>query len=1124
MSQWSSTSRSEPILVPTLRSALSQLYSSSSSNITSRQAHSYLIEFQSRNTRRMILSLVQRENDSQVQQQQQEQARKNVLTNHAGSSMYASLFFLLSTPATSHDYQRHNEAEQLFCAQTVLHRLRRTKLSEAIDFEMEYNDGLSNPITLVDFVLQCNQYRVNEEESFVYWKEFISLHCQQLSMLFQHGNENNHGFVVLLNHVLQNYFDQNWRCKNSSDYYDCRWGYGSEIEERIKGELMMLVLGSIIYYNTYLNVLEKEFSKMQGQATNFMKNTGIGPLMHTLSSAMAVIAMRLRYTTSSVHNVNTLSISANDTIQSILSEQQQQLSQTNEPIGAGTANNIPIVRMMLQSIECISQAASLMSMQQIVPAIQQYESLHQLHSSITTEAIHKCIYTQLSTVPDALIGGNTSGGIRGRLSVDPKCIQYMNIELSTPETGIQIVMDSLHFILDQQQDQAIDVSRHHLFFLTCERWAKCVPLPKDFVERTITYSLNHILPNIDDESSESMQNAFSSYLINIFESACMTITQIASFNVGLSTDPNMSSHPPERKRQSSKSKKRQKEKFDSVTNHDHIVQAEKQKVHRGDIAFFAAYTSWEALYKMFQQNLQQSQDRNYVANGEGPIGCVCALVSACLPHIISNQNVGLEMSMVNLFVSNVMDSLKLICSHSNSSVRVLSFEHLPKIHTALVGKSSSTIVEYMLLTEIETCITKNMAECAILLAEQCAYPHDYFNDLTMDNDEDLEIERNDVRDIIRSLTTIDQKTLQVPLLVLDYILLYCHETIMISVDSTNGEYNLPSEPAVHVLSSPAKSLQYLAQNIHSLNKTKYLQTVQSIIRNALYSVIYSCDNVLVAFQLNVSLNQVFPISRLINICLASFSPFFSSMLANASQFDSNQLELLEGVLCRFVSINIESMKNIPELIAYSSLGNTVYDIRGAMRSPGGEDHVACIALMRLVVESNEVAFAALTAASKAKNNDIISIIVEISQVHDQLKSLEIKRGPGVFHGSGVTPKSRRVLLKSLCQLGLVASKAHQNTSDVISSEINRLFHSPLEKIIRENARTDIPKVSLIHSICEATHDLASFPPEFCSQLFYGGHDILQGTQLIINTVLTGYKDFHVYGDPSDTMIQVRIID
>lgn len=95
-----------------------------------------------------------------------------------------------------------------------------------------------------------------------------------------------------------------------------------------------------------------------------------------------------------------------------------------------------------------------------------------------------------------------------------------------------------------------------------------------------------------------------------------------------------------------------------------------QNVYRFRKTLLAAYTSWEALYKMFQQNLQQSQDRNYVANGEGPIGCVCALVSACLPHIISNQNIGLEMSMVNLFVSNLMDSLKLICSHDNSSVRV----------------------------------------------------------------------------------------------------------------------------------------------------------------------------------------------------------------------------------------------------------------------------------------------------------------------------------------------------------------------------------------------------------------------------------------------------------------------
>ena len=38
------------------------------------------------------------------------------------------------------------------------------------------------------------------------------------------------------------------------------------------------------------------------------------------------------------------------------------------------------------------------------------------------------------------------------------------------------------------------------------------------------------------------------------------------------------------------------------------------------------------------------------------------------------------------------------------------------------------------------------------LATSCGYPANYFEDLSVDNDEELENERNDVRDVLRSVT------------------------------------------------------------------------------------------------------------------------------------------------------------------------------------------------------------------------------------------------------------------------------------------------------------------------------------------------------------------------------------
>ena len=65
---------------------------------------------------------------------------------------------------------------------------------------------------------------------------------------------------------------------------------------------------------------------------------------------------------------------------------------------------------------------------------------------------------------------------------------------------------------------------------------------------------------------------------------------------------------------------------------------------------------------------------------------------------------------------------------------------------------------------------------------------------------------------------------------------------------------------------------------------------------------------------------------------------------------------------------------------------------------------------------------------------------------------------------------------------------------------------------------------MIHSICVGTQDLSSFPPEVCMQLFTQDdsrdNDILNGTQVIINTVVSGYTEFCALDEPTEAAIQV----
>ncbi len=1138
-----SSSRS-PILVSNLRAALSHLYSSASSLQTTSQAHTYLIEFQTRNIRRKIQALVQKQNDTKKDQNQNQldEARMNVLVNHAGSSFYAALSLLL--PSMSHMFPNHNnnngfatsinhETEQLFCAQTVLQRLRRVKLSEAIDFEMEVasNSSTSNPIAYDDFISKCNTYQVNEEEAYTQWKGFVSFHCQQLSTFYQNPEfadaTINTGFVSLLNRVLQQYFDHQWNnSKTAKDFYDSRWGYGSEMEDKVKGELMLLVLTTITYYNMYVQLLGKQLGRIPSGCS-------LGPLMNTLTSAIAVIALRLRYTSSSVKNDQTLAISSNTTLHSLLGEQQQQpssssssssSSQTDSNIGA--TNDTPIVTMILQALEIVSQIAASLSIKELVPSIQTNDhGNEQLHQLLSQQTIHQCIYTQLSILPDALLGGNKSGGIRGRLSVDPKCIQFMTVELSNPATGIQVVMDTMRIILEQQQQLAPDPELHKMFLLTCQRWATFVPLPKDFVEHTLSYATNHILPTMNSSNTSMIQNAYCSYLISVFESACLTVEQIVALNVGLTIDSSgvgskiKANKQPGRKRQSSKSKKRQQEKMHHATSNSHVNYHEKAEVehhHRGMVAYHAAMLSWEFLYQMFQQCLSQSSHANFVAEGDGPVGCMCALVSACLPYVIKNQEQEQDKTGILLFVSNVMEALRMICSNDNSSIRALSFEHIPVIHSAIVKKTSCTVGGE--LTEIDICVAKNVVVCSIALAEQCAYPPNYFLNLKLDHDEELEIERNDVRDILRSVTNVNAK---VPLQMLDYVLEFCH-TKMTSAQNLA----LAPEPIVHILSSPAKSLDCLAKALPNfIGDSKWFNTIQQIIYRAIDSLRIACKQIMSAFQRGMALNQVFPISRLVCICFASFSPFFSSLQVNAQHLSDEVRCALQEVLGYFVSVVIESLNYVPELVDCSSLGDTVYDIRGAMRSPGGEDHVAAIALMRLVTAGDEITLAALTSAALSKNvPDVRGIFLDLSHLHDRLQSIETERGQGISFGKGVTPKSRRVLLKSICKIGIMISRKDPTAEEIIRSELYRLFRHPLTAIIAATSNSGISQASIMYCVCEATNDIASFPPEICSQLFQNkespNEDILKGTQIIINTVVSGYKDLIMLQEPSDVAVEV----
>ena len=81
------------------------------------------------------------------------------------------------------------------------------------------------------------------------------------------------------------------------------------------------------------------------------------------------------------------------------------------------------------------------------------------------------------------------------------------------------------------------------------------------------------------------------------------------------------------------------------------------------------------------------------------------------------------------------------------------------------------------------------------------------------------------------------------------------------------------------------------------------------------------------------MNEILPLSRLYNLAIASLSPMLSTLA---------QLPTMESEVKTILRIGIEvaatSMMKLPELTGPSTFRSSRFDIRGAMRSPGGEDH------------------------------------------------------------------------------------------------------------------------------------------------------------------------------------------
>eukprot|EP00548_Thalassiothrix_antarctica_P013208 CAMPEP_0194171408 /NCGR_PEP_ID=MMETSP0154-20130528/5987_1 /TAXON_ID=1049557 /ORGANISM="Thalassiothrix antarctica, Strain L6-D1" /LENGTH=1365 /DNA_ID=CAMNT_0038883703 /DNA_START=23 /DNA_END=4120 /DNA_ORIENTATION=+ len=935
----------QPHLSGDLRLALSVLYSlptASDFSIqkpTSKEAHDYLMQFQCRNVRRKLSSKLK-----SLKNKTESSAGINILQSleagDVGSSWLACLGLLASHRTSTNQQIEVNYAEALFAAQTMVHRLRRVKLSEAIDLEFESPQSLPpNHEMIVDMYLQ--------------WSSTL-----------------NSTFLEVIN----KYHPQ------SSD------------EEAIKGELTVLSLTTILYCQTLS--CNQDFSSIR-------------PLLSTIASALAVTTARLRYTSAS--------------------------------IPSEAPNTQPIVKMIINTLTMVHQVVS--STSGANPA-------HAAHAHSTV------LFMCMSAIPDAILaGGDSGGGAYGRMSMDPRCFTAVTTEVRTQ--GLSQVWDSFMEMSSPSGDQLI------LFLEMCESWAKYVPLPKEFVRRSVVLIKQSFIELAISQPSQhqvAAGRAALQYWIAIMEGGSWTVEEVLASSLIQKYE---NSQQPNKKKQSSKSKKRQKETLEERTSQNQYVLAQNEVHHRSEMACEVTMQTWNAFRPLLTRELSTFSDVNDEVQGDGPVGGIIACANACLPYLVRQPIQNSE--LLQLFVS-ISDAVNEICSSAARSVRGFAAESLYMLHDIVmtVGFPTDNANGYSL----QNVIVDHFYKCCMNLASQCGYPGDYFKDLRENNEEELEMERNDVRDVLRCVSghsssgknQSNPSGTRVAFCVLVKLLEACAQPIM--EVGTEGKQLFP-ESALHAFSALARPLHTVALHYHSSNSAE----VDRPLSMALEIMCIAGRCIIQAFGQSHNPNLL-PLSRIYSLATASLSPAFSS-LGTTKQHEAGVVQALEACY----QASVLSLVHLPELSSPSTLRSSRFDVRGAMRSPGGEDHVGILALMRLTTESLTLTSTLLRA--------IPLMVTDLCCLYQQLKQMEKERGKGVLHGKGVLPKSRRILLGVICHLEL-SSEGQAGASAVLED----LFKSSVLDIANVgNVQQAQLTPATFFDICGNVFDLAAFSKNMIHSLY-----------------------------------------
>jgi len=599
-----------PILLSPLRAALGRLYSlpgherfhggGAAAAISDDAAvHTFLVDVQSRNVRRKRQSRMQSlldgggDTNSNINSADPNASPSSAAAQDAGDddrgSIWLACLCLLTLP-DAHD------AERLFAAQTMLGRLRRARLSEAVDIEVEDLSITSRGVT----------YDVMDK--YAGWAS---------------------SFHPLLHRAADRCRQQQQQQQQHATANHC---ISLEEEERYKGQMTVFLLAATV-------LCLASASARDGNEVM----AGSSPLLSTLGSALSISALRLRYPPPAPGS-RPKSGSFPHTAMDGNASNAAALADPNIP---------PLVDIVAQSVTVSADEA---------------ESL--LGSK--RHASHRAICAAIASLPDSILG--VPGGARSRISVDPRSIRAASAELRSGEEGFGLMARAL-------ESRAPPVAEgneavvHAPIIEACQSWASYLTLPVEFIEHTIPLAARYIKTTDDGNGLGITRSLSFAYIIAVFDAASHSVEELLKANLGL-----MGGSVPQlnRKRQSSKSKKRAAERLQDAIQSDRgkdgeesiVVEAERELLQRLCGSCRAAILSVDELKLAVLKELS-SPDGGENSGGEGPIGCLAACASSCLPFLLSGDASQLPPSDSLLLFQSISELLLRISSSSSPTVRAL---------------------------------------------------------------------------------------------------------------------------------------------------------------------------------------------------------------------------------------------------------------------------------------------------------------------------------------------------------------------------------------------------------------------------------------------------------------------